>query len=401
MKLRSSKKQPAEVQELFEKLLINMRKLRNMQSCCESGIQDLKSSYKGQELMVQKMNNKIKSTMDTIVRSTLKKTPKVEQNKIHKLIHSTLFDIENITLNEAKNKLISIEASLKTGVETCIRYHHELKAVHELLLYSCQLYTKKKLCFIASRKCMDKIQQVETYLDENSLKLECSVLNHTIQETGHYFLKLSCLGGLVEGMPAYTDIEQYLYKLSSLVRVLWHNHVFTAQGKSEHTVAIPSDNATCTITAICVLPGGQVLVADWSNNKVKLLSDQYQVVSHWDMTAEPWSMCLITLSEVAVAVDNERNTHEVQFITVTQSQLALSRKFQLQHGCSDIAHHQGELFICSGSALFKYALSGKQVCILYEDRSNEWTGKNNRGFILITFLLLQGFSSRCTRDVLV
>ncbi|KAH3693011.1 hypothetical protein DPMN_193348 [Dreissena polymorpha] len=84
-------------------------------------------------------------------------------------------------------------------------------------------------------------------------------------------------------------------------------------------------------------------------------------------------MCLITPSEVAVAVSDNRNKHEVQFITVTQSKLVSGRKFRLQHECSGIAHYQGDLFIGSGEALFKYTLSGKQVCRLYEDQSDRLT----------------------------
>ncbi|KAH3893063.1 hypothetical protein DPMN_017203 [Dreissena polymorpha] len=60
---------------------------------------------------------------------------------------------------------------------------------------------------------------------------------------------------------------------------------------------------------------------------------QYQVVSHCGVTVRPWDMCLITPNKVAMTVDKLRNIHEVQFITVTQSQLVLGRKFQLQHGC--------------------------------------------------------------------
>ncbi|KAH3720857.1 hypothetical protein DPMN_063766 [Dreissena polymorpha] len=365
--LNSAKKQAADVQELFEKLLINMRKLRKLQWCCESGIQDLKSSYHGQERMVHKMNNNIKSTMYKIGRSYLKKTTKVEENKIHELMHYTLFNIENISLNEAKMTILRLEASLKTGVETCIRHHHELKALHELLLYSNDK-NKKKLCFIASQKCKNKIQQVESYLDENSVKLECSVLNQTIQVTEQYIVKLSGLGRLVKSMNAYTDIELYLSKLSGLVRVLWHTDLVTVCGKSEHTVRIPSDTTTCFITAICVLPDGRVLVADWGNKKVKLLNQQYQVVSHFGVIGHPQDMCHITSSVVAVTV-NASKTHEVQFITVRQGQLAEAGKLELQHTCSGIVHHHGDRFISCYYALLKYSLSGKLVCSLYQYKS--------------------------------
>ncbi|KAH3819424.1 hypothetical protein DPMN_121159 [Dreissena polymorpha] len=145
-----------------------MRKLKQLQWCCESEIQDLKSSYQRQELMVQTMNNKINSTLDKIARSSLKKTPKVEQTKIRRLMRYTLDDVENTTMNETKRTLLSLEASLVTGVETCIRHYPELKLLHELLLYSSDK-NKKKLCFIVSKKCIDKIQQVEAYLYENSV----------------------------------------------------------------------------------------------------------------------------------------------------------------------------------------------------------------------------------------
>ncbi|KAH3771721.1 hypothetical protein DPMN_173049 [Dreissena polymorpha] len=61
-------------------------------------------------------------------------------------------------------------------------------------------------------------------------------------------------------------------------------------------------------------------------------------------------MCQITA--VAVEVENR------------------ARKFQLKHGCIGIAHHQGDQFICSGSALYKYSLSGKLVCRLWKDHVN-------------------------------
>ncbi|XP_052224850.1 uncharacterized protein LOC127840472 [Dreissena polymorpha] len=146
--------------------------------------------------------------------------------------------------------------------------------------------------------------------------------------------------------------------------------VFTVKGKSKHNVFIPSDSYKCIIKAICVLPDGKVLVADSGNQKVKLLNQQYQVVSHCGVTAGPWDMCVITPSEVAVSV-----YHGIQFITVNKTQLVPGRKVQLEHDCKGIAHHQMDLFITSRKALYKYSLSGNLVCILYEDVSGPYTGQ--------------------------
>ncbi|KAH3754410.1 hypothetical protein DPMN_189078 [Dreissena polymorpha] len=116
---------------------------------------------------------------------------------------------------------------------------------------------------------------------------------------------------------------------------------------------------------MCAVPDGQVVVADRDNKRVKLLSQQYKVVSHWDVNAEPQDICQITPSEVAVTV-NTRNIHEVQFITVNQGKLVPGRKFQLQHECRGIAHQNGDLFVTSGKELYKYTLNGKLICRLYE-----------------------------------
>ncbi|KAH3815724.1 hypothetical protein DPMN_144255 [Dreissena polymorpha] len=106
------------------------------------------------------------------------------------------------------------------------------------------------------------------------------------------------------------------------------------------------------------------MLADYTNKNVKLLNQQYKVVSHCGVAAYIEDICLITPSEVAVPVNEWGNTH---------SQLALGRKFQLQHICYGIAHHQGDMYITSENALYKYSLSHKQVCKLYEDQSGAWT----------------------------
>ncbi|KAH3829315.1 hypothetical protein DPMN_131311 [Dreissena polymorpha] len=115
---------------------------------------------------------------------------------------------------------------------------------------------------------------------------------------------------------------------------------------------MPSDSYHSWITGICVLPG-QVLVVDREHKKVILLDQQCQV-SHCGVSDYPMGMCEITSSEVAVTVNRC-----VQFITVTQSQLVTGRKLQFQHRCYGIAIHKGDLFICSGNALFKVLIEWK------------------------------------------
>ncbi|KAH3821724.1 hypothetical protein DPMN_123491 [Dreissena polymorpha] len=238
------------------------------------------------------------------------------------------FNITAKELNEMKDEVISIKGSVTCSIDKCTSLHNDLLQLLEMVQ---KIGDNKELCLIASIKCKHIIQQALTLLGKSG-------------------------------------------------------KAFNVQSNTKHTVRIPSDLYSCTVSGICVLTDGQVMVADRNNQRVKLLNQQYQVVSHLDVSARPVDMCLITPSEVAVAV-NTSNMHGVQFITVNQGKLVRGRKFQLQHKCTGIAHHQGDLFVTSGEKLYKYTLSGKLICRLYDF---DYTGKNHGESILITFVLCTG-----------
>ncbi|KAH3803939.1 hypothetical protein DPMN_132211 [Dreissena polymorpha] len=293
----------------------------------EDRVKSLNVSYNEHErLIVDGMRLNIISFLLLCETSTVNKGHKHIQytvNEMREKIKNLLADFEKSTVKENKIELTIKKAPLMSVRYRCIRFHYELFHLHVFIQ---KVRDKSDLSFIASKKCQEKIQLSDTFLKET-----------------------------------------------------FPNHVLTVNGKSEYYVRIPSDSDTCWISGACVLPDRQVMVADGSNNnKVKLLDQQYQMVSHCDVAAHIEDMCLITPSEVAVAVDDD-DTHEVQFITVTQRQLVTGRKLLLQHSCKGIAHYQGDLLIADGNALFKYSLSGKQVCRLYQDRSDTWTDSQTSG----------------------
>ncbi|XP_052250461.1 uncharacterized protein LOC127857617 [Dreissena polymorpha] len=307
-----------------------LSQMKQCQAYQENIMMSLKVSYKEHErLIVDGLRVNIVSYLRECETSTVNTTHEHMQYPISEMreeIKYLLADFEKSTIKEKKKELNLKQAPIKVVRNSCIRLHYELFHLHVAIP---KVLGKPELSFIASKKCLENIQQSDILIKEN-----------------------------------------------------FPNHVFTLNGKSVHNVKMPSDSNTCRITAVCALPNGQVLVSDSDNNKVKLLNQQYQVVSHLDFRGGLiQDMCLITPTEVAVAV------HEVQFITVSQSQLAKGRKLNLQHRCCGIAHHQGDLYTCSGNALYKYKSSGKLVCRLYQDTSANVTGKNHGGFILITCVI--------------
>ncbi|KAH3882118.1 hypothetical protein DPMN_006049 [Dreissena polymorpha] len=307
-----------------------LSQMKQCQAYQENIMMSLKVSYKEHErLIVDVLRVNIISYLRECETSTVNTTHEHMQypiSEMREVIKNLLADFEKSTIKEKKEELNLKQAPLKVVRNSCIRLHYELFHLHVAIP---KVLGKPELSFIASKKCLENIQQSDIFLKEN-----------------------------------------------------FPIHVFTVSGKSVHNVKMPSDSYKCWITAVCALPNGQVLVADYDNTKVKLLDQQYRVVGHLDFRDGSGDMCLITPTEVAVAMYGK-----VQFITVSQSQLAKGRKLKLQHYCTAIAHNQGDLYICSGTALYKFTLSGELVCRLYEDSSADFTGKNHGGFILITCVI--------------
>ncbi|KAH3749226.1 hypothetical protein DPMN_183719 [Dreissena polymorpha] len=309
------KSHSTDLQQLSISILSILKEMKKLQDSQEASIQSVQSSYDEQLRRIEETRQTINAALDTIEQKTLK---------------------------EMKDTLTKLQASSKSDVDECIRLRDELTQLRDAI-QDISEKSKLELSFIATRKCEDKIEQSTTFLNTNSLQDKFYI---TFQPN--------------------SEIVQYLSKLSGLGRIEHGT-------KSENHVKISSDSKKCTITGILVLPDRQVLVVDNENNNVKLLDQQYQVVSHCSVTKWPIDICQITSSEVAVTVDDSVNTHGVQFITVNNRQLVQGRKLQLQHKCGGIAFHQGDLYITSFTALYKYTLNGKRVSKMYEDTSDGYT----------------------------
>lgn len=145
-----------------------------------------------------------------------------------------------------------------------------------------------------------------------------------------------------------------------------------------YSARISSDSGiSCNIKAISCLSDGKMVLADHLNKKIKLMDRQFKVITHCDVSAEPHDVCVMTPNEIDVALRGKWITKEIQFISLYGTQLVTGRKIPLKNDCTGVAYHEGNLYITSGSALFKYSLSGQLVSKLFEDRSGGKIGKNN------------------------
>ncbi|XP_052220241.1 tripartite motif-containing protein 45-like isoform X2 [Dreissena polymorpha] len=332
---------------------LNHRQCTNVTLICDS-VQ--KMSLDMQQLTINLQTildelNKFKSTQESSIQSVEASYCKRLQEIVdmRKKLNAALDELENKTLKELYEIRTTLQTALKKDIDNCSRLKDELKQHSEAVNVLCDK-SNKEIEFIASRKCLDKMQESESYLKKKSMKVQSSIKFKANSDIEKYLFQQASLGRIVDS-------------LQSLTLNMNPDQILTVKSKSEYLMRISSDTQqTCSITGICCLPSGQVIVTDYNNQNVKLLDQHYTVSSHCDVSGYPWNICQITASEVAVTVDKN-----VQFISVINGQLVNERKFQLQHAACGIALHDGALYVTSDTALYLYTLNGSLVKKLYVD----------------------------------
>ncbi|XP_052264465.1 uncharacterized protein LOC127867386 isoform X2 [Dreissena polymorpha] len=272
-----------------------------------------------------------------------------EIRELRTKLNADLDDLEATTLIELDEIRTTLQTPLRKDIDNCSRLKDELQnlseAVHGLGDKS-QIYIE----FIASRKCLDKIHESESYLKEITIKIQSPII-----------------------FKGNIEIEQYLSKQYSLISIAHSvqslplkmdpDHVLNVETKSAYNVNISGDTSrTCFVMGMCSLPSGKVIVADYNNKSVKLLEEHFNVSSNCMLNSPPLDICHINSSDVAVTLGRSG----VQFVYVRNGQLVKRRTLQVPHAAG-IAHHQGALYITSGTALYHYTLTGSLVKKLYED----------------------------------
>ncbi|XP_052252512.1 uncharacterized protein LOC127859294 [Dreissena polymorpha] len=322
------------ISESVKKLSVDMPQLSNK---IQTILSELNKFTRVQEASIQSIEGSYSEKVEEI-------------REQRKKINAALDELENATLKELDEVRTTLQTSLKKDVDNCNRFKDELQQLGEAVQGLCDK-SKKEMELIASRKCLDKIQQSESFLMESPVKVQSSII-----------------------FQANIDIEQYLSKQSSLGRIvntlkMNPDQVLTLKRKSEYNVEISNDTSPNFIHGICSLPSGHIIIVDKYNKKLKLLDQHYNVSSHCAVADSPWDICQITSSEVAVTLDGAG----VQFMSVNVGQLVNGRKLQLSHAAVGIAHHQGALYITSRTALYHYTMTGTLVKKLYEDMAGRST----------------------------
>ncbi|WAR26709.1 TRI33-like protein, partial [Mya arenaria] len=276
-------------------------------------------------------------------RENNKKSIKENRNKIlaeiktlRKKVNDKFDEIEKKTNDILQDQLHEADDLLQEDIDKCTQLHDKIKYFLETI----QSKQDNNSSYIAYKKCMDNMSEAESLLQDLSVKPD-----------------------MILTFQADPTIEKFLSGLNTPGDIFYQNFVFKVKNKSPYKVTVRSDKTECMINGICELPGGETLITDLRNHKVKLLDSQYQMTSTYNLPDAPTHICHITGNEAAVTL----GYNGVHFITVTGSTLSVTRKLTFPHTCLGISHHNGNLYIGSRTAIYQYTMSGQLVKKVYED----------------------------------
>ena len=111
------------------------------------------------------------------------------------------------------------------------------------------------------------------------------------------------------------------------------------------------DTAVCDINGSCIMEDGSILLTDWNNTNIKLLSSTYKVTDTCDVPGIPWAVCCTGNKEVAVSL---HLLQKIQFVSVKENKLQLTHSFKVRQKCRGVSYADDKIYVgCGGGGIIE------------------------------------------------
>lgn len=234
---------------------------------------------------------------------------------------------------DLENKLRKRTDEEATRLED-IKMSDAQKVEHAELVLTDQKQTLERLSKVGNTASIF----VQTRLANKSLKeakeierlLENMSLNHM------YFVPNKSLVMLLEDIQYVGEIVEDI-------------PIYTAELHKIGFVKASSEKSVCTISGVCSLDNGEIIISDWQNKSLKRLDDNYTIVEYLELPGRPYDTCTVDSSTIAVSLTKSK---VIQFVSVEKAMMNTSC-FSVGDACRGIAYSDGLLYVaCGGWKIF-------------------------------------------------
>ncbi|XP_060563318.1 uncharacterized protein LOC132722774 isoform X2 [Ruditapes philippinarum] len=159
----------------------------------------------------------------------------------------------------------------------------------------------------------------------------------------------------------------------NLIGYVLHLPVIEAEKCKVINIRTKDDKESCLIYDMCMSEDGCIVIADYHNKCIKKMNDSFQIISSLNVTDNPYGICQIDSSMLAVTLVNDKT---VQFITLKKP-MKLQQSFKVGDRCRGIAYNDGMIYVCCGGSndqknegvghLAVYTISGKLLASYFDE----------------------------------
>lgn len=141
-----------------------------------------------------------------------------------------------------------------------------------------------------------------------------------------------------------------------------HLKKFKFKSKKMIDAKHPSDLSTPNIYSICFLQDGTLVLADFSNLRLKRVDRPgYSILDYCDIPGKPWQVCTISNNEVAVSCSDT-----VLHVVSLQPKMKKTRTIKLTHSCRGLAYANGNLYLSDSTSVYIYELKDNTLKQLFK-----------------------------------
>ncbi|XP_045212076.2 uncharacterized protein LOC123563382 [Mercenaria mercenaria] len=159
--------------------------------------------------------------------------------------------------------------------------------------------------------------------------------------------------------PAISNLNDILEEDEDIISVVIDKDVSKSHVNviNEFYIRAQCDQKCCSVTGLCALTDGKLLLADNSNGNVKLFDSNGVCKAYVKLESEPWDVTAIEQYEAAVSCPTSACIH----ILLICDTMTITRTINLNKRCYGITYHNGEIYIAMENEIRIITYEGKLV----------------------------------------
>jgi hypothetical protein len=139
--------------------------------------------------------------------------------------------------------------------------------------------------------------------------------------------------------------------------------VWSVREEREINIRTNGDSNDCWIYGSCILPSGEILLADHLNKRLKKLDNMYNVKCVCDLPDNPYDVCYVGDNLAVVSL-----WRKLQFVDTTHS-MTLLKSIDTGYGCSGLVCHGDLMYVRDfDGTVYSYSSDGIKQQMIYSCR---------------------------------